>query len=228
MPDEDATRIFSNEKAVSSRPKPGGWNEPAKWKSEGPRDAIGKVEWRERERWLPLRRGSRRACPVAGANAASKKTRSRAWWRRSKIRARASGDSERPLTGQRSESSVLFSLRAMAQSGEEDAARRKQNEAAEERALVARSAAAPLTADVNVLAPPSSAPPPAKRFNSQSELPAATNTAPPARPASGALRPFTAVLGVSLIALGALYATDRWSLVTGIAYTVWQRLGLHR
>jgi hypothetical protein len=36
------------------------------------------------------------------------------------------------------------------------------------------------------------------------------------------------VLGVSLVALGVLYATDRWSLVTGFAHAVWQRLGMHR
>jgi hypothetical protein len=107
---------------------------------------------------------------------------------------------------------------------EQGATHQKRAEAIDERALVARPASAPLTADVNVLAPPSSAPPPAQRFASRSELPE-IETLPPARTPSGGLhRPVAAVLGVSLIALGFLYATDRWSLVTGLAHSLWQRL----
>ena len=220
--DEDATRIFSNEGAASSR-RPGGWSEPAKWKSDGPRDPIGKVEWREQgavaasaPRVAPQVHGSwsergveedevtRMVAPLHDPSPST-------------------SDSERPLTGQRSESSVLFSLQGMA-SSEENPTQRKRDGAVDERALVARPASAPLSADVNLLAPPSSAPPPAQRFASRSELPEIETLPPAQAPSRGLGRPVAAVLGVSLIALGVLYATDRWSLVAGVAHSLWQRL----
>jgi hypothetical protein len=222
--DEDATKIFSNEGAASSKPKPGGWNEPAKWKNEGPRDPLGRGEWREQG---AIASAAPRVAPrLAGSWSErgveeDEVTRMVAPLEDPTPR---SSDSERPLTGQRSESSVLFSLRAMAQNEEEASGRRRDGEA-DERALLARSAAAPLTADMNLLAPPSSVPPPAKRFTSRSDLPP-VKTPPPARtPSTGTFgRPVAAVLGVSLIALGALYATGRWSLVIAAAHSLWQRL----
>jgi hypothetical protein len=132
-------------------------------------------------------------------------------------------ESERPLSGERSEASVLFS--PFGSSNAEEPTRRRDGAVLDERALVARPSAPPLTADLNLLAPSSStAPPPAQRFQSRSELPAVKTTARARSSGRKPYRPVAAALGVSLVALVVLAATDRFSLVTTFAHSLFQRL----
>jgi hypothetical protein len=248
--DDEATSVFDSESLHAGS----GWSEPASWRDGARQHPLATGEWRERGQSPEPPRASSRppgawsergleddevTRMVAPLEERPERFRERMFsgpgfeLRRPKSQSPAAKPSARPpslppeekLTGQRSDDSVLFSLERLGKS-------KPAHAPAQERAEIDFSDVPKLTlgapvgsgslgSDLAVLAAPAAKldvrPPASPARASEDALEIA--------PRSGSRWRLFAVLALLIgSALGVLYATGRWPLVTATAHALWQRM----
>ncbi|HVJ17247.1 MAG TPA: zinc-ribbon domain-containing protein [Polyangiaceae bacterium] len=241
--DDEATSVFDSE-ALQAR---SGWSEPASWRDPARQRPLAAGEWRERgQSPLPPRSSSQPPGAwsergleddevtrmVAPLDERPERYREPMFsgpgfeLRRPKSQSPAAKPSARPpslppddaakLTGQRSDDSVLFTLERLSKG--KPAAAQAHERAEIDFSDLPKVSLGPAAASSALLTAPAAklkAPPPASFVDEAPELP----------PKRGSKWRIFAVLMLLIgSALGVLYATGRWPLVTATAVGLWQRV----